>query len=164
MNTKIVFVCATVAALAGVSQAIFFTSTAAGTAGTVTLSSGGAAALAVGGALLLKAAAVGLILASRGRRRGRRDAVEPVDTFALIAQIEPEQCYRRLICDLATGKMADSDNNVILSLFNDDVTIEKPKFEFATAARLGKLAKDIKVCELRYSCPISGKELDELVN
>ena len=83
--------------------------------------------------------------------------------FAAIAQIEPEQCYRRLICDLATGQMPSTDNDVILSLFDDaaayDVT--SPIFEFAVAAEVGKHVKDIDTCELRYSCSVSGKELLE---
>ena len=80
----------------------------------------------------------------------------------MIAASEPEQCYRRLICDLATGNFANSENNVIVSLFDKEVGIESQKYEFFTAAKLGKLVKDVKTCELRYSCQLTGAQLDKL--
>ena len=83
--------------------------------------------------------------------------------FAAIAQIEPQQCYRRLICDLATGQMPPSDNDVILSLFEDAAALDvtSPVFEFAVAAEVGRHVRDISVCELRYSCSVTGNDLLE---
>ena len=83
--------------------------------------------------------------------------------FTVLANSEPAQCYRRLICDLATGTMPKSENDVILSLFEKDAVIESPKFEFSTAAKLGKLIRNVEVCELRYSCPLNGSELQNLL-
>merc|ERR1719411_644374 len=62
-----------------------------------TLTSGAAgAALLTGGVLLLKGLALGgLVLAAS----------------ALLAANEPAQCYRRLICDLATGGLEKSEND-----------------------------------------------------
>ena len=94
--------------------------------------------------------------------RGKRSTVDNnALEFAAIAQIEPEQCYRRLICDLATGQMHPSDNDVILSLFDDPATFDvtSPAFEFAVAAEVGRHVKDISMCELRYGCPVTGIDL-----
>merc|ERR1711935_630704 len=33
---------------------------------------------------------------------------------------------------------------------------EPAKFEFVTAAKIGKKHKSVQTCELRYSCPLSG--------
>ena len=96
--------------------------------------------------------------------RGKRSTVDNnALEFAAIAQIEPEQCYRRLICDLATGQMPPSENDVILSLFDDPATFDvtSPAFEFAVAAEVGRHVKDISMCELRYSCPVTGIDLLE---
>ena len=75
---------------------------------------------------------------------------------------EPAQCYRRLICDMAAGAIPDSDN--ILSLFNEDTEVISPKFEYTTAAKVGKIVKNSGVCELRYSCPLNTQEIAKLFN
>lgn len=155
------------------SEALFFVPAATGTAATVTLAGGSgvaAGAALVGGAIVLKALALGaLYLASRnrgGRRRGRRESgLEEDDlAFSYIAQTEPEACYRRLICDLATGAMPQTENEVILSLFNKETPITSPKYEYAIAANLGKMVKNIQSCELKYSCQLSGQEIEKLFN
>lgn len=162
------------------TEAIFFGGVGvAGTAGTITLASGSgvaAGAALVGGAVLLKALALGALYvasrnrggSSRRRYRGRRDAGEEVEVdeddlaFSYISQTEPEMCYRRLICDMATGYMPKSENDIILSLFNKDTPITSPKYEYAMAAYIGKQVKNIKTCELRYSCALSGEQIEKL--
>ena len=159
------------AALFNVSDAIFgplavVPAATAATAGTtIALTGGTATGLAVaGGVVLLKALALGAIAgSSRGRRSADGGEVDQDAGFALIAAVEPQACYRRLICDLATGKTVHSDKDVIMALFDKDQTsIESPKFEFSTAAKLGKHLKNVQACELRYSCPISGDDLAKL--
>lgn len=164
MNAKVALSVAALAAVCGVSQAVFTGSTV--TAGSVALLSGGSlttagAAVALGGLAILKLGALAVFAASR-RGRGKRSALDNEDTvFAIAAQLEPAQCYRRLICDLATGKLPKSDNDLILNLFQQEPRIQDVKFEFATAAKIGKLVKDITACEVRYSCPVSGQEMNE---
>ena len=116
----------------------------------------------VGGAVILKGLVVGaLILASRNR--GKRSTADDNNAvFSILANSEPAQCYRRLICDLAAGAIPDNDN--IVSLFDEDVSIQSPKFEFATAAKVGKLVKKAMICEIRYSCPLSTLEIQKLFN
>ena len=107
-----------------------------------------------------------LAAASRSSGRGRRAALDVEDSdaaFALLASTEPAQCYRRLICDLATGAMPRSENDVILSLFDKDAPIESQRFEFASAAKLGKQVQSVQLCEVRYSCPLTGSQIQQLV-
>jgi len=147
---------------------LFGTSTAAaGTA--LTFGTGGSAAALglLGGAVILKGLVLGAaLLASRsrgGHRRGRRETVEDNEVesaFAILAGSEPAQCYRRLICDLAAGAIPDNEN--ILTLFTEDVSPVSPKFEYATAAKVGKLVKNANICELRYSCPLNTADIQKI--
>jgi len=150
-------------ALASVADATFVLGTTAavttGTAYTVTAASATSLAL-LGGIAILK----GVVLAAAlSRSRGKRSAEEDSDAvYAILAAQEPAQCYRRLICDLSAGAIAD--NNKITTLFNGDVSPVSPKFEFATAAKVGKIVKNAQLCEVRYSCPLSTQEIQKLFN
>merc|ERR1712152_104252 len=96
-----------------------------------------AAAAVVGAGLLLKAGALLLINQSRNKR----------------AAAEPASCVKQLICDIATGTKP-SENDIILSLFENETPVTSPKFDFAVAASLGKQLKSVEACELRYTCPV----------
>jgi len=170
MNMKVATTVAVMACAMESAVATFLLSTAAtGTTsvlslgvGTTTLTAGTAGALALtGGLVLLKGLALAAIVASRSRRAAV--AVDETDAaFSVLAAQEPAQCYRRLICDLATGSFEKSENDVIVNLFNKDTSIDSAKFEFATAAKLGKQLKSVQKCELRYSCPLSGEQIQKL--
>ena len=150
-------------ALASVADATFVIgTTAAATTGTAaTISSASAASLGLlGGVAILKGVILALAL-SRGR--GKRSAEEDEEgVYAISAAQEPAQCYRRLICDLSAG--AIPDNNKLTTLFNGDVSPVSAKFEFATAAKVGKIVKSAQLCEVRYSCPLSTNEIQKLFN
>jgi hypothetical protein len=166
------FVIASLALVAAANFAeatfVFGTAAVATTGTTVALTGGSAAALGLlGGVVLLKGLILGAAILSsqsgRSSRRGRRSAEDETDAaFAVLLASEPAQCYRRLICDLATGTQPRSENDVILSLFNDDVSIQSSKFEFATAAKVGKMVKNTQLCEVRYSCPLSSNDIQKL--
>ena len=151
---KVATLVAVLAALCNVCIATFGTITIALAAPTAT-----SVLLGVG---LLKAAAVTAFLASR---RGRREANDNVtinedETILLAGQIEPDQCYRRLICDLATGAIPSANAELMTEYFGaNEVAPSSPKFELSVAAKLGKQLRNVQMCELRYSCPISGAEL-----
>lgn len=151
-----------VLAMSAVSEATFVIgTTAAATAGTATtLSSASVASLGLlGGVVLLKGLVLGAALLAN--RRGRRDAEGQQDAaFAVLNASEPAQCYRRLICDLAAGAIPDNDK--ILSLFNDEVSPVSTKFEYSTAAKVGKMVKNAQLCEVRYSCPLNSAEIAKL--
>merc|ERR1711981_1133237 len=127
-----------------------------GTGGTHVLLAGGTAgavapvAAVAGAAIPLKAAAL-LHLSESSRKK--RSAEENDAIFTTIAAAEPANCVKQLICDIATGTKP-SENDVILSLFENDTPVSSPKFDFAIAATLGKQFKSVEACELRYTCPV----------
>ena len=147
-----------VVAVSSVAEATIVLATA--TTGAVTLSSASVASLGLlGGVVLLK----GLLLGAVAARRGKRSAESDQDAaFAVLTNSEPAQCYRRLICDMAAGAIPDQDK--ILSLFNSEVSPVSPKFEYVTAAKVGKIVKNSGLCEVRYTCPLNTQEIAKLFN
>jgi len=142
-----------VLALASVAQGTLVIGTVA--AGTTVTIGGGAL---LGGALLGGAAILKGLLIGAALRRGKRSAEDNQDAvFMVLNNAEPAQCYRRLICDMAAGAIPDQDK--ILSLFNTEVSPVSPKFEYSTAAKVGKMVKNAGLCEIRYSCPLSTAEI-----
>merc|ERR1711976_596351 len=111
----------------------------------------------MGGAAILKKVAKG--------RRGRRSIIDEDDTatFAVLSAIEPEQCYKRIICELGTGKFEKSNNSEILNLFVEESPVDSPKFDFQTAARVGQTTQNVEACELRYSCPLTEQQVEQLL-
>ena len=76
----------------------------------------------LGTAALLAALAAGRSGRSGRRGHGKRSIEEQRNLdleLAVLSQIEPEQCFRRLVCDLATGQMPPSQNDLIASLFEE---------------------------------------------
>jgi hypothetical protein len=190
MNPKS-YVALTLAACAlSSATAELITIAAAGTAvaaGSLILTPAAATAIGVaiiGGGAILKGLAIAGVAGGVGAgvgsrrlgfgRRGRRQADEPTGAsastaptdeaaFAVVASTEPAQCYRRLICNLATGSMKHTELDIIPQfLSRKEVDIESPEFEFANAAKLGSTLKNIKACEVRYSCPLSSEEIEKL--
>ena len=161
-------------------------------AGSVVLAPGTAAligAAIIGGGAILKGLAIAGVAGGIGAgvgsrrggfggigRRGRRQAEDNEPTgvaapvsladdaaFAVVASTEPAQCYRRLICNLATGSMKQSELDIIPQfLSRKEVNIESPEYEFVNAAKLGSTLKNVKACEVRYSCPLSSEEIEKL--
>merc|ERR1711884_790373 len=130
-------------------------------AGTAVTSAASATSLALlGGVAVLKGLVLGAALA--GRRHGKRSAEESSEdaAFAILTNSEPAQCYRRLVCDMAAGAIPDEGK--ILSLFNKDVSPVSPKFDYVSAAKVGKLVKNAALCEVRYTCSLSTQEIAKL--
>ena len=73
---------------------------------------------------------------------------------------KPAQCYKRLICDMGAGAIPDEGK--ILSLFNKEVSPASAKFDYLTAAKVGKMVRKAGLCELRYSCPLTTQEIAKL--
>merc|ERR1711945_45903 len=84
---------------------------------------------------------------------GSANALFGADIVTTIAAAEPASCVKQLICDIATGTKP-SENDIILSLFENETPVTSPKFDFAVAASLGKQLKSVEACELRYTCPV----------
>ena len=155
-----------IAALSVAEATIIIGGTVATTAAgvtTVTVGSGALLSSAIlGGLVLLKGLALGAIVAGAGRSsKHRRSAEDNQDAaFTVLNNAEPAQCYRRLICDMAAGAIPDQDK--ILSLFNTEVSPVSPKFDYVSAAKVGKLVKNAGLCEVRYSCPLSTAEISKI--
>jgi len=149
----------------GSSLALTFTGLGA-SAGTTAFLTPAGAALAVGGGIALKAIALTALGADIGLRRKRFAVEDPVTeestdlAIAAIMSNEPQQCYRRLVCDLAAG----NSDNVILSLFKKPVDVSSARFDLATAAQIGKEVKNTQFCEYRFSCPLSAQQLAKIFN
>ena len=114
------------------------------------------------GFLVLTGLTTALIAYDEHASHSKRSAENDNDAaFAVLNNAEPAQCYRRLICDLASGAIPDNDK--LLELFKDDVSPVSPKFEFVTAAKVGKIVKNAAACEVRYSCPLNTIEIAKLL-
>jgi len=158
MNPATVFSAVVAVLSVGSANAIFgadiitATGASSGLGTSVILASGPgipAAAAVVGAGLLLKAGAL-LVL---NQSRTKRSAEDTDAIFTTIAAAEPASCVKQLICDIATGTKP-SENDIILSLFENETPVTSPKFDFAVAASLGKQLKSVEACELRYTCPV----------
>ena len=131
---------------------------AAGT--TVTVGTGALAAGALlGGVAILKGILIARLLASRRGKRSAESNDEAV--YAILSNAEPAQCFHRLICDLAAG--AIPDNNGILGLFNNEASPVSHKFEYVSAAKVGKMVRNAAACEVRYSCPLTTIEIAKVL-
>ena len=149
---------ALVVALSSVADATIVLGTVATTATTTTLTSASLASLGIlGGVAIIK----GILIAGLAARSKRSAENSNDAAFAILTNAEPAQCYRRLICDMAAGAIADNDK--ILRLFNDEVSPVSPKFEYVTAAKVGKIVKNAASCEIRYSCPLNTIEIAKVL-
>lgn len=191
MNPKVCVTLALTACALNAVTGQLITIAAAGTAvaaGTLLVTPAAATAIGaiiIGGGAILKGLAIAGVAgglgaaAGRGRGfggfRGRRQAAEPTAqaaaasvpsdelAFALVATTEPAQCFRRLICNLATGAMKPTELDVIPKfLTRKEIGVESPEFEFSNAAKLGSSLKNVQACEVRYSCPLSSEEIEKL--
>eukprot|EP00096_Caligus_rogercresseyi_P014328 TRINITY_DN6823_c0_g1_i1.p1 TRINITY_DN6823_c0_g1~~TRINITY_DN6823_c0_g1_i1.p1 ORF type:complete len:174 (+),score=37.91 TRINITY_DN6823_c0_g1_i1:31-552(+) len=126
---------------------------------------GTATLLAVAGAAKLIGAGILATSLGSGLSRGRRSAEINVDEqpIRVIEELEPQQCMRKLICDLAATNQESNPIFVALGRSAEKLTFEEDAltagFEFRAAARVGQYLKDIERCQLRYSCPFSNEQL-----
>ena len=169
MNPMIVAALALVAVTSVAEATIFIGVVGVGVS--VTASASTVATLGLlGGVALLKGLVLGSLLSrprhsyrhSYRHKRSANPESESDAAFAILTNSEPDQCYRRLICDMAAGAIPDQDK--ILSLFNSEVSPVSPKFEYVTAAKVGKIVKKSGLCEVRYTCPLNTVEIAKLLN
>ena len=147
-----------IVALTSVADATIVLGTVATTATTTTLSSASLASLGIlGGVAILK----GILIAGALSRSKRSAESNDEAVFTVLNNAEPAQCYHRLICDLAAG--AIPDNNKILGLFNNEASPVSHKFEYVSAAKVGKMVRNAAACEVRYSCPLTTIEIAKVL-
>merc|ERR1712166_1106283 len=137
---------------------ILTTATAAGvTTATTTLLAAPAVTGLLGAAVLVKGIGLGLLLREAGKKKrdvsGGPKSLGLESSFAIISQLEPAQCIRRLICDVASGVLPASESDVA-----------SHSFDYLVAVENGKNFGSVEKCELRYSCPLSAGQLRQIFN
>merc|ERR1712154_384044 len=127
---------------------------------------------------------VGAGLASRGRSRGRsysrgsrksysrkrygrdvsdNEVNQPELLFHSFEVSYPAHCFRRYICDLATGELnGKPGHQVINNLFLNFDQTKSATFEYEVAFKFGQKLRSIQECEATYDCPLNGQQLDKL--
>ena len=155
----------------GSLELLFTTTNAAGaTIGTTTLLSSTAATGLFAAVGIVKVIGLGLLLADAARSK-RSIEVGPKtlgieSSFSIVSQVEPAQCIRRLICDVASGQLpAEEADEVILAPFQAsvaDADVSSQSFDYLVAAQNGRTFGSLEKCELRYSCPLSAQQLRDI--
>merc|ERR1712128_32891 len=86
----------------------------------------------------------GLLLSRRGKRQAGQEEI----TLEMLTNIEPDDCYKRVICAASTGKVDNEKMRSILKLFSlsEDLTILRAPIlnqglKFVEAARYGDIRK-----------------------
>merc|ERR1711981_428938 len=111
----------------------------------------------IAGGLLLSRALSNRGSSSRGhgRRYGKRsvegEEVELDVTLNMLVEMEPEHCYKRIICAANTGKYYNQKLDGVMSLINEKATDLRAS-KFLAAAQYGFIAKDVAKCQHRYQC------------
>jgi len=90
-------------------------------------------------------------------RRGKRQVDQEEITLEMLTNIEPDDCYKRVICSASTGKVDNEKMRNVLKVFSEDLTImraplSKKALKFVEAARYGQTRKNVAKCEHRYQC------------
>merc|ERR1711945_15134 len=140
------------------------------TAGSIITLTGAQVAGIAGLALLTKAAGlaagglVGRVLSSssssRSRSRGRREVGENTvvdQTLEMLSELEPEECYKRVLCAVETGGYKHNEFESIIVLLRNQYereSLTRASSKFLEAARYGKITGEIAKCENRYQCSL----------
>merc|ERR1711981_776080 len=90
---------------------------------------------------------------SRGKRSVEEDQLELDVTLKLLTDMEPEHCYKRIICAASTGKYYNQKLDGVMSIINEKAS-DLRAAKFLAAAQYGQLARDVAKCEHRYQCAL----------
>merc|ERR1719347_2131059 len=101
------------------------------------------------------------------RRRGKRYAEEEEDlSLETFANLEVEDCYKRVICAASTGEVENPQVQNVLALFNPVQFMQAPlsqkAMKFVEAARYGQVRRSVAKCEHRYTCSLGMDILQDL--
>merc|ERR1711970_167695 len=129
-------------------------------------SAAGATVLSLTAAQVSAIAALGVLAKLGGlgaglalSRRGKRQVDQEEITLEMLNNIEPEDCYKRVICSISTGKVDNEKMRGLLKVMSEKLTImrapiSKQTLKFVEAARYGELRKNVAKCEHRYQCSL----------
>merc|ERR1719347_2554936 len=101
------------------------------------------------------------------RRRGKRYAEEEEElSLETFANLEVEDCYKRVICAASTGEVENPQVQNVLALFNPVQFMQAPlsqkAMKFVEAARYGRVRRSVAKCEHRYTCSLGIDILQDL--
>merc|ERR1712115_254782 len=101
-----------------------------------------------------------------GSLRKRKVDQEEIN-LEMLTTIEPDECYKRVICSASTGKVDNEKMRNVLKLFSEDLTImraplSKQAQKFVEAARYGQVRKNVTKCEHRYQCSLPMEIIQEV--
>jgi len=87
------------------------------------------------------------------------------DGFNLMKNSDPSECFKRIICDVATGEKEYSTMTPYLNFVSDDedqfVPKELKRFSFGLkmAKKIGEAGKNTDICQETFKCPFTGEEM-----
>jgi len=118
---------------------------------------------------------------SYGRRRyGKREAEQVLEEYEGLYDIEanlisdgldmmmnsdPKDCFKRIICDIATGEKEYSIMSPLMNFVSDNedqfVPAELKQFSsnLTLAKKIGEAGKNIEICQDTFKCPFTGEEM-----
>jgi hypothetical protein len=117
-------------------------------------------------AVLAKLAGVAKLWAL-SQRRGKRSAEEEeeVPSLEMLATLEVEDCYKRVICSASSGEVTNPRVRSVLNLFNPVQFMRAPlthkAMKFVEAARYGQ-GRGVAKCEHRYQCSLGMEVLQDM--
>merc|ERR1712226_136389 len=121
---------------------------ASGTTTLLSLTAAQSTALAAVAVLGIKAKLIGGYLLSR--RRGKRSAQEEDLSLETFANLEVEDCYKRVICSASTGEVENPKVQNVLALFNPVQFMQAPlsqkAMKFVEATRYGQVRRSVAKC------------------
>merc|ERR1719347_373741 len=93
---------------------------------------------------------------ARRKQRKRRQVDQKDLTLEMLVSIEPDDCYKRIICSAATGKIDNERMRNVLKLFSEDEATMRASLskKFVEAAHYGENRKNVAKCEHRYQCSL----------
>jgi len=138
------------------------------------------ALVGVGSLLAAKGLLIGGLLARRGRRRshsrgrsygrryrGRRESQDQQEqemTVEVLAKLEPKDCFKRIMCAAATGRLGSHELRSSLEVLNEALVVDPahPATSKYRAAAVYGLQRSITKCEFKYECDLSMDELSSI--
>ena len=89
-------------------------------------------------------------------------------TFDYITRIDPNDCVRRIICDVSTGHNDYLELANILNILPKEgakvpVQLKRLSNQLKTAQKYGEQFKNVQACETAFKCPLSGYEFKEIM-
>ena len=98
-----------------------------------------------------------------GRDVSENEIIQPELVFRHLEESDPAHCFRRYMCDLATGKLHENPSHTtIKNLFLKFDHSKSASYEYQVAFKFGKNLKSIEDCEGIYDCELTGQQLDKL--